>query len=38
MHLLTLNWSLTFDVLDLVSNVCLELDLPLALAVAGSCP
>ena len=38
MHFLTLNWSLTFGMFDLMSSDCLELDLLLALADAGSCP
>ena len=38
MHLLTLNWSLTFGMFDLLSSGCLELDLLLALDDAGSCP
>ena len=38
MHFLTLNWSLTFGMFDLVSNACLELDLLLALVDAGACP
>ena len=36
-HLLTLTLRLTFGVFDLVSHVCLQLDLLLAPAIAGAC-